>query len=268
MKFCVYLTTYCGNKLPPFYIGSTSIKRVEAGYRGSVNSRCYGIIWKQEQKANPSLFKTTILTKHETRKEAILKERYFHDAFRVHLSPMYINLNLASPNGICGVILYGKDNPAYGKKRPDFSKWIKENRHLQKYTEERRQKVSEQMKGEKNIMFGKTHTSEAREKIRARATGRVYKKIQCSFCEKVIGSNNRHFHFDNCKDNPNRVRVIKHKKLRTLEMRKATSNRMKAMSKLVCPHCGISATKSNATRWHFDNCRFIPTLQSLQTDLS
>lgn len=28
-KFCVYCTVYSGNKLPPFYIGSSSVSRIK-----------------------------------------------------------------------------------------------------------------------------------------------------------------------------------------------------------------------------------------------
>jgi hypothetical protein len=36
--YCVYLTIYKGNNLPPFYIGSTSIDKIDGGYHGSVMS--------------------------------------------------------------------------------------------------------------------------------------------------------------------------------------------------------------------------------------
>ena len=38
MKYCTYLTTYSGSKLPKNYVGSSSVERVENGYRGSVLS--------------------------------------------------------------------------------------------------------------------------------------------------------------------------------------------------------------------------------------
>jgi hypothetical protein len=34
--FAVYLTSYKGNKLPPFYIGSSSVSALNSGYHGSV----------------------------------------------------------------------------------------------------------------------------------------------------------------------------------------------------------------------------------------
>lgn len=34
MIYCTYITFYRGSKLPPFYIGHSTIKKVEKGYRG------------------------------------------------------------------------------------------------------------------------------------------------------------------------------------------------------------------------------------------
>ena len=46
--YCTYLTIYSGNKLPTFYIGSTSVEKIEQGYRGSVSSKRYQSIWEKE----------------------------------------------------------------------------------------------------------------------------------------------------------------------------------------------------------------------------
>ena len=95
--YCTYLTVYTGNKLPPFYIGSTSIDNINKGYRGSVQSKKYQSIWKQEIASHPDLFKTIILTRHETRQEAMEREIVFQEAFTVARNPMYINM--AHANG-------------------------------------------------------------------------------------------------------------------------------------------------------------------------
>ena len=95
--YCTYLTVYTGNKLPSFYIGSTSIDNINKGYRGSVVSKNYKSIWKQELKGHPELFKTIILTRHETREEAMERELIFQEAFSVARNPLYINM--AHANG-------------------------------------------------------------------------------------------------------------------------------------------------------------------------
>jgi hypothetical protein len=113
--YCVYLTTYSGNKLPPFYIGSSSVERVNKGYRGSVLSRQYKHIWRDEIKACAHLFKTKIIKTYSTREEAITAEKRLQKALKVAESPMYINKGYAG--GAFGISLFGKDHPHYGKPR-------------------------------------------------------------------------------------------------------------------------------------------------------
>ncbi len=112
--YCTYLTIYSGNKLPPFYIGSSTVQRVESGYRGSVVSKKYKSIWKNELKENPDLFKTKIISLHETVEESRAKELKFQRELNVVESTLYINQAYASVNGYFGVVS-GKDHPCYGK---------------------------------------------------------------------------------------------------------------------------------------------------------
>lgn len=90
--YCVYLTTYLGNKLPMFYIGHTSVENIERGYHGSVASRKYKSIWKQELFNNPQLFKTKILCTFETKREAAKKESEIQCKLNVVPHPMYVNM--------------------------------------------------------------------------------------------------------------------------------------------------------------------------------
>ena len=137
--YCVYLTVYSGNKLPPFYIGSTSVKRIiEKKYHGSVASKKYKDIWKSELKSHPELFKTIIICTFESRKEAIEKENKLQKLLNVIRSPLYINQATAQVNGYCGRIVKGKDNPFFGKK----------------HTEETRKRLSDTHKGENHCFYG------------------------------------------------------------------------------------------------------------------
>ena len=68
--FCTYLTMYTGNKLPKWYIGSTSVEKIINGYLGSVVSRKYKDIWNFEIKNNPELFKVRILSVYSNRIKA------------------------------------------------------------------------------------------------------------------------------------------------------------------------------------------------------
>ena len=101
-SYCTYITVYTGNKMPPFYIGHTSIKKIKSGYHGSVSSKEYKALWLNEQLNNPQLFKTFILTTHTTREEAVSKEIYFQTKLNVHKNLMYIN------RAICGKRFFPK----------------------------------------------------------------------------------------------------------------------------------------------------------------
>lgn len=112
--YVTYLTIYSGNKLPPFYIGSSSEEKVlNKKYHGSVESKKYKPIWNSEIKDNPHLFKTLVITKHNTREEATEKELFFQIKLGVVKSPLYINLSTARPNGFFGMDVSGKNNPMY-----------------------------------------------------------------------------------------------------------------------------------------------------------
>ena len=93
-EFCVYLTTYRGNKLPPFYIGYSSADKVLNGYNGSVSSKTFVKIWRQERKTNKQLFKTKIIKCFESSHEARKYEEYVQRFFNVHRNPMFINMSI------------------------------------------------------------------------------------------------------------------------------------------------------------------------------
>jgi hypothetical protein len=116
-KYCTYITIYNGNKLPPFYIGSTSIKQIENGYFGSVNSKEYKDIWKKEIKHNKNKFKVKIISFHENRYSALIKEQQIQEKLNVVNNPLYTNRSIASINGIFGVSLKKEKNPRYNIKQ-------------------------------------------------------------------------------------------------------------------------------------------------------
>lgn len=91
-QFCTYLTVYQGNLLPPFYIGSTSIERIKNGYRGTVASSKYKQLWRDENKHNPQLFRTYIISTHDFREEAADKESFLQKQLNVRFNHLYSNL--------------------------------------------------------------------------------------------------------------------------------------------------------------------------------
>lgn len=181
-NFCVYLTVYFGNKLPPFYIGSSSLKQIKKGYNGSVCSSEYKIIWNSERKNNPNNFKTLIISLHKTRKEAYLKEQKLQKLLKVVDSNLYINKSYAlERNDNTGKIL----NEEW---RKNLSKSTK-GKSKSELTKER-------MKKPKSSEHNKK-VSEAKLKM---------VPVKCPHCDK---KGNKavmtRFHFENCKLNPNRI---------------------------------------------------------------
>lgn len=153
--YCVYVTFYSGNKLPPFYIGSTKVERILQGYKGSVGSKEYEHLWKTELKCNPHLFKIKILSYHETRKEAYSKECFLQESTNVVNNPLYINKSIANKKGIFGGGFKGHKHTLEHKKsiqqkmkgRDVF--WLKGKS---------RPRQSELMLGSNNPMYGKKRT--------------------------------------------------------------------------------------------------------------
>ena len=102
LDYCVYLTIYSGNKLPPFYIGSSTIQKVNDGYHGSVKSKKYEKLWRSELKHNPQLFKTRLIRTFATKRDALAHERKIHLLLNVTHNPLYVNLSVAQVDGVFG----------------------------------------------------------------------------------------------------------------------------------------------------------------------
>jgi len=212
MNYCVYLTTYLGNKLPMFYIGSSNVDRVNNGYHGSVLSKKYQSIWLEELKNNPNLFKTKIISQYKTRKEALEREKELHLKLNVAKSLMYINMSIASDKGYYGLGLSGKDHPLYGmepwnkgKKCSNISlackgrvPWNKGKTNI--YSKSTLKKMSDSRKGFKlsNEHYDKllqSHSipksNETKSKISQAHIGKLkgpQVKCSCVICKRMVGS--------------------------------------------------------------------------------
>lgn len=139
LNYCVYLTIYTGKKLPRRYIGSTSTNRVKVGYNGSVASKKYSVIFKEEQKSQKHLFNTRILQVFETREKALQYELELQLKYNVVSDPKYMNEAYAKPNGFFGRSVAGKLNPSFGKPHPNKGKKLPQTGNP----------------GQKNAMYGK-----------------------------------------------------------------------------------------------------------------
>jgi len=101
--FVVYLVTYSGDKLPKYYIGSTTKNKIDKGYMGSVRSKKWKKIFQEEIKNNRHLFDIEILSTHKTRKEALSEELRLQKEKDVVKSKDYFNESFACVNGFFGM---------------------------------------------------------------------------------------------------------------------------------------------------------------------
>lgn len=221
-KFCTYLTIYSGNKLPMFYIGSSSVNKVlNENYHGSVTSKKYKDTWKQEIKQNPHLFKTKILKEFHSRKNATYHERKLQVKLNIVRSPMYINMAIASVNGFFGMDLRGKFVSEESKRK------MSEYRIGKLLSEETKQKISNKNKGRILSKETKQNMSKARKGKPLSIEHR--NKLSIAFKGRVISDE---------------------QKIKTSESLKGIPHKI-----ITCPHCGKEGGQSAMKRHHFDNCK-------------
>jgi hypothetical protein len=96
--YATYITIYKGNKLPPFYIGHAKVENIENGYLGSVSSKKYKSIWKEEISKNRGLFSIKILKIFNNKSDALSHERLIQKTLKVHTNSLYINMSIVKDN--------------------------------------------------------------------------------------------------------------------------------------------------------------------------
>lgn len=166
MKYITYLTIYSGDKLPPFYIGSTYLeKHIDDHYHGTVKSKKYKEIYDQELQEHPELFDSCIIGEFNSRQEATFCELYYQKLYNVVESDVFFNMAYATVDGCFGMDVKGELNPFFNKAHSEETLEVQSNLkkgELNPMFGIKRLKHSEQMKGEGNPFFGKKHTEEAR----------------------------------------------------------------------------------------------------------
>lgn len=220
MFYVVYLTTYRGNKLPSFYIGYTSETKIKKGYNGSVRSKRYMSIWKQERKEHPELFKTVILQRFDTDLKAREREEYLQRFFDVPNNPMYINMAIGRGRfGGCG-----ENNPIYGTHRIHTEIAIQRMKAAHKgktLSEAHKRAISKSSPRKK-------HTPEEILKMRLANLGKPKSE---EFRKNMMG---------------HPVSDITKRRQRERALSRAI---------LTCPHCGKTMNASAAKHYHFDKCK-------------
>lgn len=154
-KFVVYRTIYSGDRLPKYYIGSTSLEKIKSGYYGSVRSKKYKDIFYSELKLHPNLFSIEILSYHDSRNDALSEELLQQIKHNVVESDEYFNESFASINGYFGRHVNGINHPKFGLS--NYKIWINKygldiaNEKLKVYLT--KQSISNG--GKNNPMFGR-----------------------------------------------------------------------------------------------------------------
>lgn len=266
--------------MPPFYIGSSTVKRIEKGYRGSVASSKYKSIWRYELEANPHLFKTSIISTHQNREDALSRELFFQESLGVVRNPLYCNLSTARENGFFGRDVSGSSNPMYGKEHPSRGKkydaeykkklsdaisasWTEERKakwairvsgennpmYGHKHSEEYRNRCSERYSGEGNPMSGKTHSDESRRKISENTKGRIANLVTR---EKI--SNSMKGRKDSDETKRKKSDALKGRTFSN-ESKMKMSEAKKNQPRHTCEHCGKTVAVSQFKVYHGDKCK-------------
>lgn len=168
MKYCTYLTIYSGTKLPKRYIGSSTVNRVVGGYNGTIKSKTYKETYDHEQSTNKHLFKTRILSKFETREEALMAEKKLQLKYAAHKSELFMNMAIATPNGCFGRDTHKEKHPMYNKHHTDATKEQISNTLKEKYANGTLVSPFNDFdtRGKNNPFYGKVHTDETKNKMR------------------------------------------------------------------------------------------------------
>lgn len=200
--FCTYLTIYKGNLLPPFYIGHTTVSKINNGYRGSVSSKRYKKLWIDELQSNPTLFTTKILAIYNTREDALNAEAKLQRMLKCKDNPLYINM--ASADRKFSVEKAGKNNPMYGSKRTGQQNPM----YGRKHSDETRRKMRESGGRTAGIPKSAEHRRKIADANRGRKLSPESRKLvsenmprfTCEFCGiRAIAVNYKRWHGPNCK---------------------------------------------------------------------
>jgi len=203
-------------KLPTFYIGSSSVERVNNGYHGSVSSIRFKKTFRKFLKTNPNDISTHILSYHKTRKDAFKAELELHQKYDVVKHESFVNLSEAKPNGYYGAS--GEKHPFFGCTHSDKAK----------------KKMSEALTGEKHPFFGKTHTDEAKQKMSEANFGKTHTD---EAKQKMSEANFGKTHTDEAKQKISKAIYGKKQK------------------RVICEHCGKDVAVNIYTRYHSDKCK-------------
>jgi len=262
MSYCTYLTTYKGSKMPPFYIGYSTVDKVGSGYRGSVSSEEYRGVWKQEISANPDLFKTTIISTHPSRLEALHKENSLQKSLKVIKNPLYINKATAY-----GYHSNDGEKQAREKQSKTLSKvmsdpdWkastgkvraerISLTRQSEEWQNTKKKKMVEALNAcYQNEYWRNTKWKEACEKRKATRSNPVWQQTVWAEQNKKSSEKKLSAEWKEAVGNEAYKKVSKAVK-ETMNTREWKDKNYKT-----CPHCEVRTNPGNYAKHHGDKCK-------------
>ncbi|QIG70649.1 putative homing endonuclease protein [Rhizobium phage RHph_I1_18] len=242
MKYCVYLTTYTGNRLPPFYIGSTSVKRIQQGYVGSVTSYEYAKIWKEETRHRPHLFKVKIVSCYDNRQDAFDAEERLQRKLNVVGSTLYANKSVANGNFSSAGRKFSEEHKAkirahrIGKK---LSEQQKDNlRKLRLGSKQSESTIAKRTAKNR----GRKHTEDAKARIKAS----LLSNESLGWHTRGVPKSDTHKENISC--------ALKGKQKTDAHIEKIRASALQR-EKHQCQRCGNLYSAHIVNRWHNDNCK-------------
>lgn len=234
MKYTIYKIT---NKLNgKIYIGKHQTKNPNDGYYGSGKAikdaiKKYGkqnfvkeVLWSFDTEDEMNAKERELITeefvrredtynlgvggeggahflgkKHsKTTKEKISKNRTFvvSDEYRKKMSIVNKNRILSDQ---------AKKNISDAAKKPKSEETRKKIRNARaltnlKHSDETKNKISQSVSGKNNPMFGKTHSTESKQKMSDAKKDKPSRQVECPYCKKAGAARIMpRYHFDNCK---------------------------------------------------------------------
>jgi hypothetical protein len=190
--------------MPMFYIGSSKVTKIINGYHGSVSSKMYKFIWKNELKTSPNLFKTKIISTHKTRQEAYVCEERLQRKLNVVSSDLYLNMTIANGNFDSTSIEIRKliSESKLGKKFPNISKAKKGVPRSTIASNEHKEFMKSWDKNPFKACNGGSEISRNQNyKMLSEGSHPSQVKMECPHCKRTIKGlgNIKRYHFDKCK---------------------------------------------------------------------
>ena len=277
---CVYKFTFTSrllNNTPPYYyIGSKSnysiIDGKLAGPDGSVyhgSSR-----WDGWNTITTESYEIEILGEFDDYTDCVKYEYFVQRTNDVVASPEYFNLGMAAESNFADPAFATYKHSITGKRvrlertHPMVlsAEYVGVTAGV-KYSDERKQKISESLAGERNPFYGKKHSDETKSKIAKVNSERIRgdeERAKTSARFKGVPKSPEHKAKIGRKGMVSVINVHTNECIRGYPddvpkgaewVAPGTITAMRAIE-MTCPHCGAkSKSAGNMNRWHNDNCR-------------